>query len=184
MDIISSVTGNKVRGYRAPKWSLTPDNQVKALSVMAEEGIEYDSSFFARPGADRLRVDAAPVILDLPSNLQILEIPVAGLTLGPWPVPVAGGFYFRLFPQAMLSAMLRQRSHRCLPGVVYLHPFDLDSTCPILPGSRLLLRLFRTYGTRGAWMKFDQLLRHQRFSSIEKWIGKSRLEYKRVVLRH
>ena len=45
IDLLESNTGKKVNGYRAPYFSITQESKW-ALEVLAELGIEYDSSIF------------------------------------------------------------------------------------------------------------------------------------------
>ncbi|MGB9458767.1 MAG: polysaccharide deacetylase family protein [Bryobacteraceae bacterium] len=41
---LESIGGVKVRGYRAPKWSISDRSRDKVLGILVEHGLEYDSS--------------------------------------------------------------------------------------------------------------------------------------------
>ena len=133
-EILEDVAGQPVLGYRAPRFSLQEDT-AWMLDVLAELGFRYDSSLMpARmaagggwPGAGRW-----PRIVDTGGG-QLLELPlttarVAGLTL-----PAAGGAYLRHLPYALVRSGFRQAEEEGVPGVFYLHPWELDPNQPTIP---------------------------------------------------
>lgn len=131
-DFLEDLTGKPVLGFRAPSFSIVP-GQEWALDVLLEEGYIYDSSLFpvrrrgyGYPGATRhphwLRRPAGP----------LLEVPP--MTLSRWGanLPAAGGAYLRLLPLALVRAALAE-SERCgVPGMFYIHPWELDPDQPRL----------------------------------------------------
>ncbi len=135
-ELLEDITGEPVLGYRAPSFSLS-DGTDWMLEILAEEGYRYDSSLFparrpmggGMPGAKR-----RPHLVDTPSG-PLLELPlttrrVAGLTL-----PAAGGAYLRHLPYALLRSGLREAEAAGDPGVVYVHPWELDPEQPEIPAS-------------------------------------------------
>lgn len=78
-------------------------------------------------------------------------------------LPAAGGLYFHAFPQPLthrvLSAETKGGAH---PGMIYLHPYDLDADCPRLPGGGIFNRL-RYLGIDSAWRRLETILRKFRF---------------------
>jgi hypothetical protein len=46
--------------------------------------------------------------------------------------PVSGGFYMRLFPYRVIKWGLQRINREGLPGIVYLHPWDLDPEHPLI----------------------------------------------------
>jgi len=170
LNILADLCGKSIMGYRAPKWSITPENQEWVLPLLAEEGLLYDSSFFPVFGADEARRSGKPVKLEFSSGKQLFEIPASGYKFGPFCVPVAGGLYFRAFPFWMTSAMLKQKEREGLSGMMYLHPYDLDINSPKISGGGVLFRLFRTYGVAQAWRRLDRLLNMKKFTSIADWL--------------
>ena len=99
LDLLQDICGKPVLGYRAPKWSLTPENQGWVLPTLAEEGLFYDSSFFPKFGADKDRRRGRPLRIDLPGGKSIFEIPATGLNLGPFCVPRCGWVLFSALPR-------------------------------------------------------------------------------------
>lgn len=143
--ILEEITGEPVRGYRAPSFSITP----AALRILQETGHQYDSSWFPVTGHDRYgRVDmhtlaregtatgsttlAAPAVIPLQSGLQELCITTA--TVGKRPVPWGGGGYFRLYPAALFRAGFGRAVTRAGGGCFYLHPWEVDPEQPRVSG--------------------------------------------------
>lgn len=171
VSVLSDACGKRIVGYRAPKWSVSPDNQGWVLSALADEGLVYDSSFFPAFGADSLRLKGDPFCVELPSGRQIIEVPATGLNVGPVCFPVAGGLYFRAFPRWMPGAMLRQKEKRRASGMLYVHPYDLDVESPDIAGGSYLFKLARSYGVSRAWGRLERLLATRKFTSIADWLA-------------
>jgi polysaccharide deacetylase family protein (PEP-CTERM system associated) len=124
--LLEQTIGERVVGYRAPDFSIVPKT-LWALTVLAQEGFEYDSSIFpvrhSRYGIPQW--PTKPIRLVLPGNVTIHELPIAtfrGLGAN-W--PVGGGGYHRLLP----SSMIRYFARRVLadtPFVFYCHPYEFD----------------------------------------------------------
>jgi polysaccharide deacetylase family protein (PEP-CTERM system associated) len=126
-------------GFRAPTFSLDRST-AWALEVLADEGFTYDSSIFPR----RVRmygVDDAPLGVWRPAAHdlaahdpagRIVEFPVAVASVAGVRVPVAGGFYLRALPEALLTAAL-DRIGRQRPFVLYLHPWECVPDAPRVP---------------------------------------------------
>jgi polysaccharide deacetylase family protein (PEP-CTERM system associated) len=142
---LEDVTGEPVRGYRAPTFSLMRQT-AWAIDVLAEEGMVYDSSIYP-VRHDRYGVPAAPRAPFMARGEQhsILELPPATLRLFGMNTPMGGGGYFRLFPLFMTRWALRQARSSCSPPVamLYFHPWEFDPTQDRLALGRL--SKFRTY---------------------------------------
>jgi polysaccharide deacetylase family protein (PEP-CTERM system associated) len=166
---LESVGGVKVRGYRAPKWSISDRSRAAVLRILLEEGLEYDSSFFpAVFGTPRERAVPHQVTL---GGGTLWEIPATTYPLFGLRLPAAGGLYFRAFPEwithRVLSTETRPRIH---PGMIYLHPYDLDADCPRLPGGGIFNRV-RYIGVDSAWKRLETILRKFRFCPAVEWLG-------------
>jgi polysaccharide deacetylase family protein (PEP-CTERM system associated) len=142
---LEDVTGQAVVGYRAPTFSIVRET-AWALDVLAELGLEYDSSIYP-VRHDRYGVPAAPrtPFLACGEHRSILELPPATLRLGGINWPMGGGGYFRLFPTFMTHVAVRQMRGRGRTAVanLYFHPWEFDRDQPRLPLCRL--SRFRTY---------------------------------------
>ena len=132
--ILEDLTGQRVVGYRAPTFSIT-HGTAWALDVLAEAGFLYDSSVFP-VHHDRYGVSDAPTEPHRavgPRGGQLIELPPLTLRVAGMNLPVGGGGYLRLLPLGMIHSALKGCQKRGVPGMIYLHPWELDATQPRLP---------------------------------------------------
>ena len=170
--VLGDLAGQPIRGYRAPLWIVPEPDRAWMLETLASEGLTYDSSQFAwglSLGA-RAKRPLQPYRVPLRTGRSIWEIPPSVLTVGICRLPAAGGFYLRFFPEAVVHAALRQAAAESHPGLVYLHPYDMDPGCPRLPARWyfLLMRYYRLGRTEGV---LRRLLQAFRFTSIGAWLA-------------
>ena len=131
-DVLEGITGERVRGYRAPSFSLTD----WATPLLEEAGFEYDSSFFpttvtgnryGKPtvrGTDGLRL----------GNGGLAEVPLSCLRIGGQALPWAGGGYFRLLPYPLFKFGVEKVLGLGKPYIFYIHPWELDPGQPRAAG--------------------------------------------------
>jgi len=123
---LEDCTGVRVRGFRAPTFSIGRENWW-AYEILAEEGYVYSSSIY--PIAhDLYGMPTAPRTPFHPLGMcEFVEIPVATVRLLGANRPCGGGGYFRLMPYA-LSRWLINRVNRldAMPCVFYCHPWEFD----------------------------------------------------------
>ncbi|MBU5613488.1 XrtA system polysaccharide deacetylase [Geomonas azotofigens] len=144
--LLEDTAGCRVRGYRAPSYSITA-RSLWALDVLIEEGFEFDSSVFpvyhdiyGLPGAPRF-----PHLIRRPAGV-IREFPLTTYPLRlagrEYLLPVAGGGYLRLFPASFLARCIGSINGReGEPAVLYFHPWELDPDQPrIRAGARSRFR--------------------------------------------
>lgn len=156
--ILENLSGQAVNMYRAPSWSISPES-LWALEVLEEEGFICDSSIqpFKTPLSG---IGNAPVFPYHPvvngQTLKLIEFPPTVLELGRVRLPFAGGFYFRMLPQGVFSRAL-QKVNVQGPGMLYIHPWELDGKQPRLPVSSLTK--LTHYGNLGkTYRKLDHVL--------------------------
>jgi polysaccharide deacetylase family protein (PEP-CTERM system associated) len=143
--ILEDITGQRVIGYRAASYSITPKS-LWALDILIEEGFLYDSSIFpiyhdryGMPGYHR-----SCHILNGQGKGQLVEFPLSTIRLAYINIPIAGGGYFRLYPYAFTRWGIRHLNRKeRQPAVVYLHPWEIDPQQPRI-GAKGLSR-FRHY---------------------------------------
>lgn len=168
VSILEDISGLKVKGYRAPKWSISDNNRHDALSVLAEAGFEYDSSVFPKLFDGSL--DVFPHKVDLGNGASIWEVPATTYPLFGLRVPVAGGLYFRFFPLWVTRKALSSCQNAGQPCIIYLHPYDLDASCPRLPGGSAPFQWLRYYGVDTAFDRLDTMLRSYKFGTVLDWV--------------
>jgi polysaccharide deacetylase family protein (PEP-CTERM system associated) len=163
--LLQDVSGRPVVGYRAPTFSITR-RTAWAIDVLAEAGYRYDSSVFPIRH-DRYGVPGAPRFIHRargPAGGTLIEVPPLTLRLGSVNWPVGGGGYLRLLPVRVVAAALRQAERAGRPGMLYLHPWELDPDQPVLPMGRLG-RWRHRVGLRRTADKLSWLLARFRFSA-------------------
>jgi len=138
-DLLQSLTGQEVGGFRAPTFSLVPDS-LWATDVLAEVGFTYSSSvlparnpLFGFRAAPRTPFRWASGVLELPC-------PVAGPRAVA--LPYLGGTYLRVLPGVLVAAA-RRMAPRGAVLWAYCHPYDFDPGAPYwqVERSRLQSRL-------------------------------------------
>ena len=160
--ILTDQTGQPVRCYRAPSFSIT-DKTLWALDVLAGEGFTLDSSIFPAKH-DLYGIADAPRFLHKRNGL--VEFPPSTIRLAKTSVGVAGGGYLRLFPYWITHRAIRHINEtEGQPVMVYFHPWEIDHGQPRIAApfkSRL-----RHYTNLGKMLgKIESLLRDFRFSTV------------------
>lgn len=164
---IEDAAGTVVIGYRAPTFSMVRGT-LWSLEALVEAGFRYDSSIFPIVH-DRYGIPDAPRFphrLAAGPGREIAEFPlstIAGLGLR---FPVAGGGYFRLLPYAVTKWAIRHLNrHEGQPGIVYLHPWELDPGQPRMPVGRLT-HLRHSVNTHTTALKLRRLLGEFQFAPV------------------
>jgi len=161
--VIEDAGGVRVRGYRAPSFSMVPGTEW-AAAVLAELGFAYDSSVHP------IRHDiydnaAAPREPHRIGGGSLLELPIATCKLARNNLPIGGGGYLRMLPYRYTRWGLNRFNRRDGKAIVYLHPWEIDEMQPRLPASkRSRLRQYRGLGT--VETKLTQMLQDFRFAPI------------------
>jgi len=129
-EVLEDLTGRPVVGYRAPSFSLNHEH----LSVLAECGYRYDSSFHPFTVHDRYaRLDnlGTPLRAGVyPTNGQIIELALPVERFGRLQLPISGGGYFRLYPGRLFRQLVRRALVRDGHYIMYLHSWELDPGMP------------------------------------------------------
>jgi polysaccharide deacetylase family protein (PEP-CTERM system associated) len=164
-DVLQGITGEAVRAYRAPSFSVTRQS-LWALDILLEEGFTIDSSIYPTVH-DRYGMagsPARPYRIVRPAG-EVWEFPMAVYRRLGYPLPIGGGGYFRLYPYLFTRHGLRAINAQGRPFVAYLHPWELDPDQPRLNPGRL--RAFRHYvNLHRTERRLAQLLRDFRFGTV------------------
>ena len=163
---LEDVGGVTVRGYRAPTFSIGPQN-AWAFDVLAETGHLYSSSVYP-VRHDLYGAPDAPRFAHRVAAGSLLEIPLTTLRLGQHNMPIAGGGYFRLMPYSVFKAALKRfNANENKAGVFYFHPWEIDADQPRIAGASRLAK-FRHYVNIGAVpRRLDKLLRDFRWARMD-----------------
>ena len=121
---LAEAQSNKVVGFRAPTFSLTPKTQW-AYEILAEHGVTYSSSVLPARNPLFGWPDFGPHARVVSKKSGVLEIPMT-LHAKPLPqVPLAGGVYLRIVPFGLTLWSLKRQDHHA-PITTYIHPYDID----------------------------------------------------------
>jgi polysaccharide deacetylase family protein (PEP-CTERM system associated) len=168
--ILEDISGKEVIGYRAPNFSIRDEN-IWAYDVLTELGFKYDSSLY-------------PVMHDRYGNIHRSRSPETRKTnygeLKIFPltvyqpfevfpkfrVPIAGGAYWRLFPEIIIRNLLSKNLlNSDDPVICYLHPWEIDSNQPYFSSLSISKKLRHYYGIKTFEKKVESLIRN--FKSIK-----------------
>lgn len=158
--LLEDIIGKEVISYRAPSWSITEDS-LWALSILEEEGFQFDSSIF--PFKNFLYgISSAPRFPFLAKELHppvktIIEIPPSTIRAPGINIPFSGGFYFRVLPYFIVSNFTHKVNKSGHPVIFYLHPREID---PGQPRLHLAKRdeIIHYFGIKRCREKMERLL--------------------------
>jgi polysaccharide deacetylase family protein (PEP-CTERM system associated) len=130
VELLAKLSPAPVEGFRASTFSVT-EKTFWALGVLARMGFRYDSSVFPvrhdRYGMPRFARTPVELAVD---GRRIVELPLLTWRLFGQNLPAAGGGYLRQFPLRYTQMALRAMNGAGHPGVLYLHPWELDPDQP------------------------------------------------------
>jgi polysaccharide deacetylase family protein (PEP-CTERM system associated) len=140
--MLEDIGGCAVQGYRAPSFSVGPDN-AWAFDCIGEAGYRYSSSVYpirhdhyGVPDAPRFAHEVRP---------GLLELPVATVRMMNTNWPAGGGGYFRLLPYCVSRwSLQRINAIDRKPAMFYFHPWEIDADQPRVAGIGAKAR-FRHY---------------------------------------
>lgn len=167
---IYQITGKKIKGYRAPSFSITKKT-IWAIDILKENGFLYDSSIFSIIHPDYGINNFSTKITNLDG---IIEVPLRKGKFFGSALPVCGGGYFRMLPYSIIKSSLTQTlKHESL--VMYFHPWEFDPDQPRIGLTGI--KKFRHYvGLRSNREKFKKLLNDFNFTTIENLIQIENIE--------
>ena len=166
--LLEDLSGRAVYGYRAPNFSITGRN-LWAYDLLIEAGYCYDSSRYPiwHPRYANQDKRLQPEVISGASG-RIYVFPLAVSLLGilgkELRLPVAGGAYWRLFPNVLLKWGLR-RIQKTSPGwfSCYVHPWEFDPAQPVATELSWLNKLRHYGGIKSFESKAEELLKEFSF---------------------
>lgn len=176
---LEDVSGKKVNSYRAPAFSITPNNKW-AVEVLAECGIENDASIFPTCrdfGGYKGFPQDTPCIIEH-NGLSLKEYPVCLTTVLGKAIAFSGGGYFRILPYWKVSRTIKNRDY----NIFYFHLADLITEKRTMmskteyeeyfmePGTiknRVMRYIKSNVGKGDAFVRLKMLLNESRFVCIQ-----------------
>lgn len=170
--LLEDVTGQEVRGFRAPNFSITD----VALECLEEAGYMYDSSVFdlkLHKNYGKLREHPTQLF---PYRIRpnLLELPLSVLPLSGYKLPWSGGAYFRHFPPRFFARgaefLVRQGYFH-----FYIHPWEVDHAHPQPKGMRKLDKIRHFRNIEKSEDRLKNLFKKVEFGSaahfLDQWIA-------------
>jgi len=168
--LLEDLCNKPVLGFRAPSFSIIPGMEW-AFDALLDEGYLYDSSLFPIRRRGYGYPSAPPLAhqIERPEGI-LLELPLMTTQWRSRRIPAAGGAYFRHLPYALTQRALREHSRHALPGMFYIHPWEIDPDQPVL--TRSPLTHLRHYGgLRSTLPRLRRLLTEFTFTSAAARLG-------------
>jgi len=138
---LEDITGDKVRMFRAPGFSITVKNKW-AFEVLHELGIEVDSSVFPAGrahGGLKSYGHAEPNLLEY-NGISLKEFPINTYSLITRDLVFSGGGYFRALPYSVIKKLSKKSNYI----MSYFHPRDFDHEQPLIEDLSFI-RKFKSY---------------------------------------
>ena len=176
---LEDVSGQKVVSYRAPAFSITPQNKW-AVNILAECGIKIDASIFPTNrdfGGYKGFPQDTPCIISH-EGAKLKEYPICLTSIFGKSLAYSGGGYFRLLPYWLVNRTMKKRDY----NICYFHMADLICEEHKMltkqayedyfkePGTlkNRLIRYAKTnVGTGDAYSKMQKLLEEHKFLNIK-----------------
>lgn len=163
--LLEDTSGGRVRGYRAPTFSLRRENWW-AYDVLAEEGFDYSSSLYP-VSHDLYGMPDAPTVPFHPTSAKLTEIPLSTIRLFSRNVPCSGGGYFRLLPYEISRWCINRVLNGDASYVFYCHPWEFDPGQPrINAPAKSRFRHYTNIG--GMHDKVSRMLRDFRWDRMDR----------------
>ena len=163
--ILEDTSESNVNGFRAPYFSITTQS-LWALDILAQLGYTYDSSISPMQTWRYGLAGTKPGIYQLKSGLFEFTPSLGNLCSHSYGV---GGAYLRIYPYKLTKAALKKSAANGLPGMFYVHPWELD---PKHPRVKVGLKPFITHYSRlGSTVpKLRKLLSDFQFTTVQQAI--------------
>ena len=161
--LIEDLIGNEVISYRAPSYSITPDN-VFCFDVLAELGFKYDASIFPTirecGGFPNYGING-PLLIKCEHGL-IKEFPMNTYNIFGKEIVFSGGGYFRVLPYWLIKYLTNHSDYI----VSYFHPSDFDPEQPKMTHLSKMRQLKNELGLKGAYDMFRKYIRDNEFVTL------------------
>ncbi|HTZ18144.1 MAG TPA: polysaccharide deacetylase family protein [Dissulfurispiraceae bacterium] len=168
LEVLSSVTNERVIGFRAPEWSIRKETPW-AFDVLRKLGILYDSSMVPLTRMGSRDFPLYPTEFDTGSG-KLWEFPLSTIRLFAENIPFSGGLPLRMVPYFYIASAMHGMNRKGIPAIAYIHPWEFDTEQPVieLPTSRRFMHYFNIGATP---RKIEGLLRHFSFAPVREVLG-------------
>jgi polysaccharide deacetylase family protein (PEP-CTERM system associated) len=175
---LSDITGQPVRGYRAPAFSVREDQLESFHDICFEVGLEYDSSVFPIRGRRYGIPEASPVphVVRQDGVRRLVEFPLATVHCFGRRHPIAGGGWWRVLPRCFIRAALARYDKTGGIAMTYFHPHEFDTrpldakTVVNRSWQVISWNLRQNLGRSSVYGKLKAMLTEFRFGAVEDYL--------------
>lgn len=173
IDAVMRITGIMPAGHRAPYFSFNAGTPW-AFDILESRGFTYDSSVFPTQNMLYGFPEAPRFPYRVPGH-KIMEFPATTMTFAGKKWPIAGGFYNRALPYAIIRRGIQQVNQQGEPAIIYIHPWELD-TGQVYDQVTFRERITHYHGRRGLEKKLVQLFSDFQFGTLQDLLANRALE--------
>lgn len=162
INVLESLTGKKVRSYRAPSFSID-NNSLWAYEILIKHGITWDSSIFPadrKQGGINVISRNKPFIISTNEG-QLKEFPINTHKFLGKDYVFSGGGYFRLAPYEFINYLSKSYV------MSYFHPRDFDPDQPMIHSLNPIDRFKSYVGLKNCKSKLVKWLKAHQFIDLE-----------------
>ena len=158
-EVLSSLSGKPVLGYRAMGFSI-PEDEIEFFRILKKYGYIYDSS---------RRYDRGTTVQTVLKD-EVYHIHPATLSLFRRKVVFSGGTYFRVLPLFVINKGFSYYMRRNQPVLIYVHAWEFNRDQPRrkVPFLQRVLQSPITFTTE---KKLTYLLQRYSFVSVKEYLG-------------
>ena len=167
-DVVESITGKSVLGYRAPEWSIRK-NTLWALDIIKKVGLAYDSSTVPLTRMGERDFKKFPHTVQTRFGL-LQEFPLTTFRCFWENLPFTGGLPLRIAPYWFVLLSIKGLNNKGLPALVYTHPWEFDNEQPKIDLS-FSRRFMHYFNLKSARPKIEGLLKNIKFSPLKDVLG-------------
>lgn len=179
---IKNISGKMPTCHRAVNFSLDAKTSW-ALEVLANNGINYDSSVFpfkfkyfpifkdSLYGLDSKQFSPYKInfkdLAKIDKNSPITEFPISIWHFGKIKLPLTGGIYIRIIPWLIFKTLLKNKLKKEM-ACIHCHPFDFFKNIPDIKMPKKK-KFIKFYNTKNTWKKLKYILKNFDCTSIERY---------------
>ena len=162
-DLIEDLTGQSVKGYRAPNFSITSKTPWAHAAIKAA-GYQYDSSLYPINHHRYANPDGKRYLYPNKDSLTIVPLATYRSKLLQRNLPLAGGAYWRILPKFYTDWGLQQLAKDNNNYFFYFHPWELDPNQPKVEVSSHLAKFKHYYHLKQYSQILDNIFTQYKFT--------------------
>lgn len=166
LEVIQSISGNPVCGYRARSFSITRRTPW-ALTILDDLGLVYDSST-TDAEYETMYGAASASAVSFPHR-KLREFPISTARVLNKTAALSGGIVFRLMPYYLYRALLKKSFLFTGPPIIYCHVWEFNKDQPQRQVG-FLQKLAQGSWTYSTESKIKKLAKSFTFTSIQKYL--------------